>query len=125
MKTLSVLVALGIAATGTAAFSQSVEDGDYPRGSLAVAAIERGDWARAEQLLNGPLVDRDDPARLINLGQVYLRTGRQAQALAAFRAALDSNRHVEVGTLSGRFVSTRAIARDALARYETAQLGTR
>ncbi|MGQ0661353.1 tetratricopeptide repeat protein [Sphingosinicella sp.] len=124
MKTLSVLVALGIAATGTASFAQAVEDG-YPRGSLAVAAIERGDWARAEQLLNGPLVDRDDPARLINLGQVYLHTGRQAEALAAFRAALASNRHVDVGTLSGRFVSTRQIAREVLARYETAQLGTR
>ena len=124
MKTLCVLAALGLAATGTAASSQSVEDG-YPRGSLAVAAIERGDWIRAEQLLNGPLVDRDDPARLINLGQVYLRTGRQAEALAAFRAALDSSRHVDVGTLSGRFVSTRQIAREALARYQTAQLGTR
>jgi Flp pilus assembly protein TadD len=124
MKTLSVLVALGIAATGTASFSQSVEEG-YPRGGLAVAAIERGDWARAEQLLNASRVDRDDPAHLINLGQVYLHTGRHAQALAAFRAALESNRHVEVGTLSGRFVSTREIARDALSRYETAQLGTR
>lgn len=124
MKTLSVLVALGVAATAAPAFSQAVEDG-YPRGSLAVAAIERGDWARAEQLLNGPLVDRDDPARLLNLGQVYMRTGRHAEALAAFRAALQSNRHAEVGTLSGRFVSTRAIAREALSRYETAQLGTR
>lgn len=124
MKTLSVLVAFGIAASATASFAQAVEDG-YPRGSLAVAAIERGDWARAEQLLNGPLVDRDDPARLINLGQVYMRTGRHAQALAAFRAALGSNRHVHVGTLSGRFASTRDVARDALARYDTAQLGTR
>lgn len=124
MKTLSVLVALGIAASASASFAQSVEDG-YPRGSLAVAAIERGDWIRAEQLLNGPLVDRDDPARLINLGQVYMNTGRHAQALAAYRAALQSSRHVQVGTLSGRFVSTREVARDALARYETAQLGTR
>lgn len=124
MKTLSVLAALGCAASATVSFAQAVEDG-YPRGSLAVAAIERGDWARAEQLLNGPLVDRDDPARLINLGQVYMRTGRQAEALAAYRAALESNRHVEVGTLSGRFVSTRQIAREVLARYETAQLGTR
>ena len=124
MKMLSVLAVLGIAASATASFAQAVEDG-YPRGSLAVAAIERGDWARAEQLLNGPLVDRDDPARLLNLGQVYLRTGRHAEALAAFRAARDSSRHVQVGTLSGRFVSTRDVARDALARYETAQLGTR
>ena len=124
MKTLSVLVALGIAASATTTFAQAVEDG-YPRGGLAVAAIERGDWARAEQLLNGPLVDRDDPARLINLGQVYMHTGRHAEALAAFRAALASNRHIEVGTLSGRFVSTRQLASEALTRYETAQLGTR
>ena len=111
------VIALGLSVLPAAAGAQSVESG-YPRGSLAVAAIEQGDWARAEALLNSALVSRDDPAWLINRGLVYMRTGRQAEALIAWRTALQSTRHVEVETLSGRLISTRQIARDALARYE-------
>ena len=66
------------------ASAQAVESG-YERGTLAVAAMERGDWARAEQLLTDKRLNADDPARLINLGQVYWeqgRAGRGAQRLA-------------------------------------------
>lgn len=117
-------IALALAAVPSLASAQSVESG-YPRGSLAVAAIEQGDWARAEALLNAAPVSREDPAWLLNLGLVYMRTGRQAEALTLWRAALQSTRHVEVETLSGRLVSTRQLAHDALARYETASLATR
>ena len=103
----------------TALSAQAVEEG-YPRGSLAVAAIERGDWARAEALLNDERsLARNDPARLLNLGEVYMRTGRTAEALAAWRAALKSDRHEMVATLGNRWVSTRDLAREALAHYET------
>jgi len=120
----ALAIALALAAVPSLAPAQAVESG-YPRGSLAVAAIEQGDWARAETLLNAARVSREDPAWLINLGQVYMHTGRQAEALSLWRAALQSTRHVEVETLSGRLVSTRQIARDALARYETANLASR
>lgn len=120
----ALAIALGLLALPSIANAQAVESG-YPRGSLAVAAIEQGDWARAEALLNAAPVSRDDPAWLINMGQVYMRTGRQAEALTAWRAALQSTRHVEVETLNGRLVSTRDVARDALARYETASLTVR
>ena len=113
---------LGLALTflpATALSAQAVEQG-YARGSLAVAAIERGDWARAEALLNDSRdVSRSDPARLLNLGHVYMQTGRTAEALAAWRAALASDRHARVATLGDRYVSTRDLAREALARYET------
>ena len=125
MKTFAYLAAAAFALTATAVSAQSVESG-YPRGSLAVAAIERGDLARAEALLkDDDLGATRDPARLINLGEVYMRTGRSAEALAAWRAALASTRHTEVETLGGRWMSTRELAREALARYETAGLGTR
>ena len=117
-------IALGLMALSSIANAQAVESG-YPRGSLAVAAIERGDWARAENLLNAAQVSREDPAWLINMAQVYVHTGRQAEAIAAWRAALESTRHVEVETLSGRLTSTQEIARDALARYEMAILAAR
>ena len=115
-----LVLALAVAVfPATALSAQSVEEG-YPRGSLAVAAIERGDWARAEALLNDDRdVSRSDPARLLNLGQVYMHTGRTAEALTAWRAALVSDRHTMMATLGGRYVSTRDLAREALARHET------
>lgn len=113
------LLAAAMAVVPAMASAQAVEEG-FPRGSLAVAAIDQGDWNRAEALLRTSSLGDQDPARLINLGAVYMRTGRTGEALAAWRQALASNRHSEVETLSGGFRSTRDIARDALARYETA-----
>ena len=95
-----------------------VENG-YPTGSLALAAIERGDWSTAERLLtaDGP-VSTQDPARLINLGRVYMATGRYEQALAAWRQALAAPNPAEVETLGGRIARTDQIAREALDHYE-------
>ena len=114
------MFAVALSLAPAAASAQAVEE-CFPRGSLAVAAIERGDMNRAEALLERSSLDRGDPARLINLGAVYMRTGRTGEALASWRQALASNRHSKVETLGGRWVSTRDLAREALARYETAQ----
>ncbi len=111
---------IGAAATlfaGGAAQAQSVESG-VPRGALAVAAIERGDLDRAETLLRRSALDSADPARLINLGYVYQRQGRRAEAVAAWRAALDAPRHRWIETMSGREVRTDDLAREILARHE-------
>lgn len=112
---------LALAAVPATLSAQAVEEG-VPRGSLAVAAIERGDWNRAEALLRTSSLDANDPARLINLGAVYMQVGRTGDAVAAWRQALASNRHDYVETLDGRWVSTRDLAREALSRYETATL---
>lgn len=102
----------------TATPGPMVEAG-YPTGSLAVAAIERHDWAAAERLLTEERqIDRDHPARLINLGRVYMETGRTAEGLALFRQALASERHAEVETFDGRLVRTDELAREAIALYE-------
>ena len=104
-------------AAGTAAGAQTVEAG-YPTGSLALAAIERGDWATAERLLNEDRgVARDNPARLINLGRVYMATGRPGAAVAAWRQALAERHPEEVVTAGGRVVTTDQVAREALAHY--------
>lgn len=113
------LAGLALTASATAVSAQAVESG-YARGTLAVAAIERGDFARAEQLLTDKRLNADDPARLINLGQVYWATGRQGEALSTWRRALASGHHFEVETLGGRTVSTADLAREALAAHDTA-----
>lgn len=91
----------------------------YPTGSLAVAAIERGDWVTAERLLTEDRrLESDNPARLINLGRVYMATGRPEQALAVWRRALAASGHSEVELMSGETASTDQVARQALAHYE-------
>ena len=62
----------------------------YAPDPLAAAAIQQGDLARAEALLNDRRLDADDPVRLINLGDVYWLSGRQDEAVAAWRRALAS-----------------------------------
>lgn len=119
MKTLSLLALAAFSFTATAASAQAVENG-YDRGTLAVAAIDRADWSRAEALLTDPRLDADDPARLLNLGQVYWEQGREGEALSAWRRALASSRHFEVETLAGRTVSTAQLAREALAAHDNA-----
>lgn len=114
MKLIVAALALTIVpATGLGA--QAVET-DYARGSLAVAAIDRGDWTHAEAQLTHAGA-KADPAALINLGQVYMATGRADEAMAVWRMALASRRHHDVATLGGRYVSTAELAREALAYY--------
>ena len=112
------LAGLALSASATALSAQAVESG-YERGTLAVAAMERGDWARAERLLTDKRLSQNDPARLINLGQVYWAQGRQSEALSAWRRALALDSHFEVETLGGRLVSTETLAREVLAAHDT------
>jgi hypothetical protein len=117
-KTIALAFATIAIAACTSTPGPMVETG-YPTGSLALAAIERGDWATAETLLTQDRrVDTDDPARLINLGRVYMATGRTGEAVAAWRRALAAPSPVEVETIDGRTATTDQLAREALDQYE-------
>jgi tetratricopeptide (TPR) repeat protein len=120
---LSLAAALPLAACASSG-GQLVENG-VPRGSLGVAALERGDLARAERLLVNSALDSDDPARLINLGYVYMEQGRHEEALATWRAALAAPRHRVVETMAGQEVRTDALARQILARHQRSFASTR
>ena len=124
MMRMLVIAGAAALALSSAAWSKGdvrVEEG-FERGALAVAAIDRGDWQAAETLLEARRgVDAEDPARLINLGRVYLATGRPGMALSAWRRAEASPRAYQVATADGRWLSTRAIAAEALARYAPAE----
>lgn len=84
---------------------------------LAVSAIQQGDLARAEAILTSGRLDASDPVRLINLGDVYWLSGRQNEAVAAWRRALSSRDQYDVQTAGGRLRSTDEIAREALAAH--------
>lgn len=96
-----------------------VEDG-FERGSLGVAAIARGDWQGAEASIETGSLGESDPARLINLGTVYMQTGRPGMALSAWRLALASPNHSMVATADGKWVTTEVLAKKALAKHENA-----
>lgn len=117
---LAALTAIALSACAGKQPGLMVEQG-YQRGSLGLAAIDRGDWAAAEtQLSELRGVRSDDPARLINLGKVYAETGRVEDAVTVWRLALASERQFEVVTAQGRVVSTAQLAREAIARYQPA-----
>jgi len=118
MPVTLALAALSLAGCAANRGAPLAETG-YAPGTLAVAAIERGDWTRAEALLtDASRGGADDPARLINLGKVYWETGRPEQARAAWRRALASNQAFEVDTVGGRTVSTAQLAREALDAHD-------
>ena len=120
MRVAAVLmIAVGLSACATSDRVALVEDG-YGRGSLGVAAIARGDWQAAEALIQDGRTDTGDPARLINLGKVYMETGRPGMALSAWRLALASPNHFMVETADGQWVSTKTVAERALAKHEGA-----
>ena len=63
----------------------------------------------------------DDPAKLINLGVAYARTGDVEQARAMFRAAHNASERVELETAEGEWVYSRVLARRGLAMLASGQ----
>ena len=119
MKRLVIFLAAASALSACAATPAPIADAGYPAGSLALAAIDRGDWATAERLLTSDRrLGENDPARLVNLGRVYMATGRPAEAVTAWRRALASPNPAEVETLGGRTARTDQLAREALDHYQ-------
>jgi Flp pilus assembly protein TadD len=114
MHILFVLAAAAlVAGTAAPAGAEQAEIG-YPKGSLAYKAIVTADYVRAESQLNKEVrIPRDDPARLINHGQVLAKTGRLAEAATLFRKALAAD-EIELILADGRVMSSREAARRAL-----------
>jgi tetratricopeptide (TPR) repeat protein len=114
----ALFLALAAAPLYAASADIAVEEG-FERGSLGVAAIDRGDWAAAERaLMEHRGMRADNPARLINLGKVYMATGRTGLAISTWQQALASDRHFDVATMDGRYLSTREVAARALALHQ-------
>jgi len=104
------VIALVLASPGTA--GQSSSD------PYAYGAIARGDWTAAEKKLTSISgAAATDPARLINLGKVYMATGRRDQALEAWRRAAATPNPYLVELQDGSVASIDQVAKTALARY--------
>ncbi|MEH6792245.1 tetratricopeptide repeat protein [Parasphingorhabdus sp.] len=116
MKTAKIIgIAAGILLTATPAMAQDSGEIGYAKGALGYDALVAGENELALQQLEATdKVDANDPARLINLGQVYARMGRNGDAARMFMAAMKSDRNFDLVLADGSVVSSRDAADQAL-----------
>ena len=113
-KMLGFVTGLLIAATPALAEAPEGEIG-YAKGSLGYDALVPGDNKTAlAQLEAAEDVSANDPARLINLGQAYLRSGRTGDAAEMFMAAMNNNRSFDLVLADGTVINSRKAAKLAL-----------
>jgi tetratricopeptide (TPR) repeat protein len=121
MKALFVSVLAVISASGVA-HAEPVATGEigYPKGSIGYDALVSGDNERAiAQILSSNQVSRHDPAKQINLGQAYARTGRTSEAVKLFNAALRNRDEIDLILADGRVMNSKEAARQALAGLQS------
>lgn len=114
--------ALALAGTSGVAHAQPAAGAEvgYPKESIGYDALVSGDNARAiSQILSNERVSRHDPAKLINLGQAYARTGRIAEAADLFLSVMQSREEVDLVLADGRVINSKAAARLALSGLQT------
>lgn len=116
MKTAKMLgIAAGLSLMGTPAIAQDSGEIGYAQGALGYDALVAGQNELAlQQLEAAEKVDANDPARLINLGQVYARMGRIGDAARMFMAAMQSDRDFDLVLADGSVVNSRHAANKAL-----------
>ena len=121
MKTAKIIgITAGLMLMGTPALAQDSGEIGYAKGALGYDALVAGQNDVAlQQLEAAEKVDASDPARLINLGQVYARMGRTGDAARMFMAALQSDRHFDLVLASGEVVDSRDAAGLALQRLNS------
>lgn len=98
---------------------------EYRPGTLAFGALVSGDLSLAErQLLASRAENRNDPAWLLNYGQLLARQGRVNEANAVFRRvseAPDSEIVLANGEVMGTREASRLAARQLRAQALTAR----
>lgn len=118
-RKLTAAVALAAFAVPAGASAQSVKhEVGYERGALGFEALKAKKPDLAErQILSDRSAASDDPAKLINLGTVYLTTNRSAMAKDAFSKVLAAE-EVDLVLANGTERGSHAIAREGLRQVE-------
>lgn len=122
MVTRMLFSAVLIAACAVPAVAAPAEIG-YPRHSLGYAALMSRDYITAERQLRAPAdVAASDPARLINLGTLLIRTGRQAEGADLLKQARKGE-DIELVLSDGQTMWSHDVARRALATVTASYAG--
>lgn len=117
MKVTEILsIAVGLLMISSPALAADAEgEIGYSKGALGYDALMAGDNLTALQQLEAAIgASEKDPARLINLGQAYARTGRTGDAVTMFMAAMNSNRSFDLLLADGTVINSRTAAEMAL-----------
>jgi len=77
--------------------------------------------AVVQQLTVEADLEKDDPAKLINLGIAYARLGRTDEARAMFTAAMNCSERANLETATGEWKDSRHLARLALRMLENGE----
>ena len=125
MKTAKIIgIAAGLMLIGTPAIAQDSGEIGYAKGALGYDALMAGQNEIAlQQLEAAEKVDANDPARLINLGQVYARIGRTGDAARMFMAAMQSDTNFDLVLANGTVVNSRDAADQALQNLNSQYAG--
>lgn len=116
---------VGISLLVLAAAAQGASAADHPKGALGSDALVAANYRIAEDQLREDYTSGfDDPARLINLGQVYANTGREQAAKKLFKRAMDAE-DVTIILADGQEISSRLAARRALDSLRGSQVSSR
>ncbi len=119
---MRIAIAALLIATAGPVLAQSQYEIGYDRGSLGYEALisNQNDLALA-QLTKSRTVPDTDPAKLINLGRAYQRTGDLSLAEEAFTAALNCKEEMDLVLSDGREMSSRKAARLALKQLKASK----
>ncbi|MGB3721718.1 MAG: tetratricopeptide repeat protein [Pacificimonas sp.] len=113
-------IILALAASTLAFSAAQAQEIGYAEDALAYSAMMDGNWERAERQLAASADELSaDPARLLNLAQVYAATGRDADARAIYQQVL-AGEDMTLVLSDDRKVSAHMIAGAKLATVERA-----
>lgn len=119
---MAITSGIAFAAAGllfsTAATAQYASSNDPAPGT---ASIMNSDYASAEREIRSADVSPYDPARSINLGIVFAKTGHPDKAAREFRQVLSED-DVQIVVANGRTYSSHQVAEHALAELESGVL---
>ena len=89
----------------------------YAQGALGYDAMVGGDYQAAiAQIESNDTTPSTDPARLINLGQAYAKTGQTAKARTLLLAAVNAPESFDLVLANGQVANSRQVAKIALSR---------
>lgn len=119
---MKLTTAIGLSAAGLILPSPSLAQlAPYNDPAPGSASILGSNYGVAEQEIRSANVSPYDPARSINLGIVFAKTGRADKAEREFRQVL-SEEDVSIVVANGKTYSSHAVASRALAALESGQL---
>lgn len=81
--------------------------------------------AAIEQIEANDRLERDDPARLINLGIAHAREGREQQARRMFRQVAGGETAMRLELAGGEWADSRDLARRALRMLDRGEFADR